>query len=122
MIYVHTFFSELLIPAADISEHISTAGTEASGTCKLVSFFFNHQAYACMPANMKFALNGAPLIGTKDGASIEIAEEVGEENVFFFGHETEEIDDLRHKHMYNPEPMCEELKEVFDAIRVCQLA
>lgn len=72
--------AETIIPASELSQHISTAGTEASGT-----------------SNMKFCLNGCLIIGTMDGANVEIAQEAGEENMFIFGARVDEIGKLKEK-------------------------
>jgi len=101
--------AEVMIPGADLSEQISTAGTEASGT-----------------GNMKFMMNGALTIGTLDGATIEMMQEVGAPNMFMFGLTAEQLNDLRTRNAYSPtdtvaaHPFIGRVMEAIRSGRFCQ--
>lgn len=90
--------AEKLIPSAEISEQISLAGTEASGT-----------------SNMKFMINGAVTLGTLDGANVEIHESVGDDNIILFGMTTSEVNALKHRG-YNPQEYYNNRREIMDII------
>lgn len=90
--------AEKLIPSAEISEQISLAGTEASGT-----------------SNMKFMINGAVTLGTLDGANVEIHESVGDDNIILFGMTTSEVNALKHRG-YNPQEYYNNSREIMDII------
>merc|ERR1740138_837254 len=92
--------AQVVIPASDISEHISTAGTEASGT-----------------SNMKFVMNGGLIVGTMDGANIEIREECGEDTMFTFGALENEVPGIVSKAKAGHYPVDPRLQEVFNAIK-----
>ncbi|SCU95319.1 LADA_0G14928g1_1 [Lachancea dasiensis] len=91
--------AEIITPASDLSEHISTAGTEASGT-----------------SNMKFVMNGGLIIGTVDGANVEITREIGEDNIFLFGNLSENVDELRYNHQFHNPELPKPLKRVLDTV------
>jgi len=100
--------AEKIIPASDVSEQISMAGTEASGT-----------------GNMKFALNGALTLGTLDGANIEILEHVGADNIYIFGLNAEQIKEKTVACDYNPREICEgdhEIKAALEMLKTGELS
>merc|ERR1719158_946247 len=92
--------AQYICPASDISEHISTAGTEASGT-----------------SNMKFVMNGGLIIGTMDGANIEIREEGGDDTMFIFGLLEDEVEGVKARARNGHYPIDPRMQRVFDAIR-----
>jgi starch phosphorylase len=92
--------AQIIIPASDLSQHISTAGTEASGT-----------------SNMKFVMNGGLIIGTMDGANVEIREECGSETMFIFGALEHEVEHVRAKARAGEYPIDPRLEKVFNALK-----
>ncbi len=94
--------AEKIFPASDLSEQISTAGTEASGT-----------------GNMKFMVNGALTVGTLDGANVEMTKVVGDENIFIFGLKAHEVESLKHKG-YHPRPYIDQSPMLHEIFRLIQ--